>query len=144
MGLLVRRLLICLLALAVTAQGVAAAALVCCGPNHPGGGSARVQTGDAVPEHPHHAHTASVHEGHASDSAAGAVADDVSARAHASEGDPQKCNACASCCPLGAMLSTVPVFPATDPAPTVFTMVVPTVSAFAVDGPERPPRSALA
>lgn len=56
----------------------------------------------------------------------------------------QKCSACASCCSLGAILTTVPVVPVTDSAPTVFAAVVPTVDAFAADGPDRPPRNVLA
>lgn len=44
---------------------------------------------------------------------------------------------------MGAILTTVPVVPATDSAPIVFTTVVPTVDAFAADGPDRPPRNVL-
>jgi len=56
----------------------------------------------------------------------------------------QKCSACASCCSLGAILNTVPVIPVADSAPTVFATVMPTVDAFAADGPDRPPRNILA
>ena len=44
---------------------------------------------------------------------------------------------------VGAILTTVPVVPATEAAPTVYTTVVPTVDAFAADGPDRPPRNVL-
>lgn len=56
----------------------------------------------------------------------------------------QKCSACASCCSLGAMLSPMLAVPAPNFAPTVFATVVPTVGAFAADGPDRPPRIVLA
>lgn len=56
----------------------------------------------------------------------------------------QKCSACASCCSFGAILSTVLTLPAPAPSPTVFSTVVPTVDAFAADGPDRPPRIVLA
>ena len=52
----------------------------------------------------------------------------------------QKCSACASCCSIGAILSPMLAVPAPAVTPTVFSAVVPTVSAFAADGPDRPPR----
>ena len=42
---------------------------------------------------------------------------------------------------MGAMLTAVPVVPVTDSAPPMFATVVPSVDAFAADGPDRPPRS---
>ena len=72
-----------------------------------------------------------------------AVADDASATVKSSHAAKQKCSACASCCSLGAILSTAPAIPVTDSAATVFATVVTTVDAFAADGPDRPPRNLL-
>ena len=94
--------------------------------------------------HRHHGDAESVHEVRSGASATMAAADDAQAGAKVSQAAKQKCSACASCCSLGAILTTVPVVPATDSAPTVFTIFVPTVDAFAVDGPDRPPRNVLA
>lgn len=143
MGLVVRTLLIWLLVLAVPAQGAAAATMAFCGPNHHGGGSARAEVGATLTEHMHHGDAVSMHEFDADVSDAMAVADDASAIVKASQAAKQKCSVCASCCSLGAILTTVPVVPATDSAPTVFITVVPTVDAFAADGPDRPPRNVL-
>ncbi len=144
MGLLVRTLLIWLLVLAVPAQGAAAAAMAFCGPNHHGSGSARAEVSAAVSKHSHHGDAESVHEVRTGASATMAAADDAQAGATVSHAAKQKCSACASCCSMGAILTAVPVIPTTDSAPTVFTTVVPTVDAFAADGPERPPRNVLA
>jgi len=143
MGLLVRTVLIWLLVLAVPAQGAAAATMAFCGPNHHGSGSAGAEVSAAVSEHSHHGDAESAHEVRSGASTTTAVADDASAAAKASQ-VAQECSACASCCSLGAILTTAPVVPATDSAPMVFTTVVPTVDAFAVDGPDRPPRNVLA
>lgn len=144
MSLLVRTLLIWLLVLAVPAQGAAAATMVFCGSNHHGTGSARAEVSAAVSKHSHHGDTEYVQEIHSGESSTMAAADDAPAVAKVSQAAKQKCSVCASCCSMGAILTTVPVVPATDSAPTVFTIVVPTVDAFAVDGPDRPPRNVLA
>ncbi len=115
-----------------------------CGPNHHGGGSPRAEVGAAPSEHAHHGDALA---GHGLDADAAAVVvstDGVSDIVKTSHAAKQKCSVCASCCSLGAILTTVPVVPATDSAPTVFTTVVPTVDAFAADGPDRPPRNVLA
>lgn len=144
MGLLLRTFLIWLLVLAVPAQGAAAATMAFCGPNHHGSGSARAEVGAAVSKHPHHGDAKSVREVRSSTSVTMVAADDAPAVAKVIQVTKQKCSACASCCSLGAILTTVPVVPANDSAPTVFTIVVPSVDAFAVDGPDRPPRNVLA
>ena len=64
--------------------------------------------------------------------------------AKSSHSDKQKCSACASCCSVSAILNTVATIPAPAATPTVFAAVVPTVDAFAVGGPDRPPRIVLA
>ncbi len=86
----------------------------------------------------------SAHEPHPGASAEAAIADDSSTIASADQVATQKCSASASCCSAGAILTTVQGVPATEPVPTVFTTVVPTVDPFAADGPDRPPRSVLA
>ena len=146
MARLVKTLLIWLLVLVVPAQGAAAATMAFCGPDHHGDGAARAAVHATVSAHAHHADVLpgpAVHAPNAGMSADMAVADDAPAAAEASHGANQKCSACVSCCSLGAMLSPVPVVPAADPAPTVFTARVPTVDAFATDGPDRPPRHVL-
>ena len=148
MGLLIRTLLIWLLALAVPAQGAAAATMAYCGPNHHGSEvAARVQP-SAAPAHAHHGREARTTHEHL-DAAVQANEDgSASARAAAPAksvpSDQHKCSACASCCSVGVILNTVLVVPAPVVTPTLFSVVVPTVDAFAADGPDRPPRLVLA
>jgi hypothetical protein len=144
----IRTLFIWLLVLAVPVQGAAAATMAFCGPNHHGG-SASVQQQSATPaEHAHHG--ASAATAHEHDKVAASV-DDVSAASVDSAASPvfskastQKCSACASCCSLGAILNSVLAVPEPIFSPTVFSTVVPSVDAFAADGPDRPPRYVLA
>ena len=148
MGVLIRTLLMAWLALAVAAQGVAAATLAFCGPHHLGGQSVWQQQGARAPAHAHHGDAAAAHMLEATDGADVEIADEAAAdvaSVQPESGHPaqHKCSACASCCSLGALLATVPVFPVTDPAATVFSTVVPAVVRFAADGPDRPPRSHL-
>lgn len=144
MSLLVRTVLIWLLVLALPVQGAAAATMAFCGPDHHGGGHSVVQPGSTAAVHAHHGDALAAHEHHADRSADVASTDDVSGVATGGQAAQQTCSACASCCSLGAMLTEAPVVPVTDLSPMVFTTVVPTVGAFAADGPERPPRNALA
>ena len=141
MSLFVRTLLIWLVVLAIPAQGAAAATMAFCGANHHSGGSARAEVSATVSSHSHHGDALSAHEFDSGAAAAVTSADDAPATAKASPAAKQKCSVCASCCYLGAILNSVPVVPATDSGPTVFTAVVPTVDAFAADGPDRPPRN---
>ena len=148
MGLFIQTLLIWLLVLAVPAQGAAAATMRFCGPHHHGGAAQTHdrQSGSAERSNPHS--LAQVALGH-HDMAAQADADDPASAGSAalSQGGydvKQKCSACASCCSVGAIPSPVLAVPALAVAPTVFCTVVPTVEAFAADGPERPPRIVLA
>ena len=122
-----RTLLVWLIVLALPVQGASAATMAFCGPAHHGGGQARTAVNDLE----------------AGMAAEAAFSDDASSMLKASQAAKQKCSVCASCCSLGAILTTVPVVPATEAAPTVFTTVVPTVDAFAADGPDRPPRNVL-
>ena len=140
MSLLVRTLFVWLLMLAVPAQGMAAATMAFCGPGHHGGAAAHVVS--SVPsEHLHHGDTSPVHGLNAGAAFDVASADEATAATNASHAPQQKCSACASCCSLGALLSTVPVVAATEPAPAVFITTAPNVYAFAADGPDRPPRN---
>jgi hypothetical protein len=145
MGLLIRALLIWLLVLAVPAQGAAAATMAFCGPNHHGGGAAAQMQAAASADHAHHGGAAVADHEH---SQAAAVADEDSSAAAstAKVSDPSKhkCSACASCCSVGAILSSVLAVPAPVFTPTVFSAVVPSVDTFAADGPDRPPRIVLA
>ncbi len=143
MGVFVRTFLIWVLVLAVPAQGAVAATMAFCGPNHHGGESPRTEVSVATAQHSHHGDSLAGHEFETEEVADDASTDEVSAIVKASQAAKQKCSVCASCCSLGAILTTVPVVPATDSAPTVFITVVPTVDAFAADGPDRPPRSVL-
>ncbi len=150
MGLLIRTLLIWLLVLAVPAQGAAAAIMAFCGPYHHGAAAASHTHRTSPVGHPedvkHASHADSVHAHQ--DIAAVADEDEASAVSAGSgkvvHADQQKCSACAACCSFGAILSTVLAVPAPAVTPTVFSAVVPTVDAFAADGPERPPRIVLA
>ena len=147
MGLLIRTLLIWLLVLAVPAQGAAAATMAFCGPNHHGAGATTHATSAPHAEHAQHGSDAgsAAHQHKAApdeaDDSASASSVEPAKLVH---GDKQKCSACASCCSFGAILSTVLAVPAPAVTPTVFSTVVPTVDAFAADGPERPPRIVLA
>jgi hypothetical protein len=146
MSLLIRTLLIWLLVLAVPAQGAAAATMAFCGPNHHGDGTPTHSHQGLPAEHSHDGGGAqSAHE-HITAPADGGVSATASpaAPAQAVHADRQKCSACASCCSGSAILSTVLAVPAPVLAPTVFTAVVPSVDAFAADGPDRPPRLVLA
>lgn len=151
MGLLIRTLLICLLVLAVPAQGVAAATMAFCGPNHHDAAAASQAHRTSPVGHPEHVqHASPAESAHAhQDIAALADGDEASSAVSGGSGkvvhaDQQKCSACASCCSFGAILSTVLAVPVPAVTPTVFSTVVPTVDAFAADGPERPPRIVLA
>lgn len=144
MALLIRTLLIWLLVLAIPAQGAAAATMAFCGPNHHGGEPTRAMEASQSSDHAHHAEDGAQVDGHAVDAEAtddAFSAQDASTVAEASPAAKQKCSACASCCSLGAILSTVPVIPDADSAATVFAAVVPTVDSIAADGPHRPPRN---
>lgn len=143
MGLLIRTFLVWLLVLAVPAQGAAAVTMAFCGPNHHAGAAVT----DAEPvASAEQAHAPSTHGDHAQTAAAPEdSADTGSSAAPAKSGHSgkQKCSACASCCSIGAMLNSVLAVPVPDLTPTVFSVTVPTVDAFAIDGPDRPPRIVL-
>ena len=154
MGLLIRALLIWLLVLAIPAQGAAAATMALCGPNHHSGGASAQMQATAPASHAHHnGAVASAHEHLQATAAAdeNSPASSVSstsaaavAVAKVSDVSKHKCSVCASCCSVGAILSSVLAVPAPIFTPTVFCAVVPSVDTFAADGPDRPPRMVLA
>ena len=148
MGLLIRALLIWLLVLAVPAQGASAATMAFCGPNHHGGGAAAQVRAAAPGNHAHHGFSAPTDDEHPqvasqADEDASTSATSV-ASAKVSHASKHKCSACASCCSVGAILSSVLAVPAPVFTPTVFSAVVPSVDTLAADGPDRPPRLVLA
>jgi len=147
MGLWIRTLFIWLLVLAVPVQGAAAATMAFCGPSHHGGGANGVAQATASAAHVHlggneadHEHTPVV----ALADEDSAASTDSAAPTEVNHGNQQKCSACASCCSLGAILSSVLAVPAPALSPTVFSAVVASVELFAADGPDRPPRIVLA
>ena len=147
MGFFIRTLLIWLMVLAVPAQGAVAATMAFCGPNHHGGAATGSDQQAGPSKHANHHGDGHGTPGH-HDTAQADEVDAASARpaasSQASHAVKQTCSTCASCCSLGAILSPLLAVPAPAVTPTVFSAVVPTVSAFAVDGPDRPPRIVLA
>ena len=133
-----------LLALAVPAQGFAAASMLNCGPGHHGTVSDQART-----NHHHDAHghdgAAATTAGEADEHVDVASSDAEAAPAHGvHKSKTGSCSACASCCTVTAPPSAAPTFEAA-PAPDVFQPLAPPgVAAFLTDGPQRPPRSFLA
>lgn len=139
-----RTLLICLLALALPAQGVMAATMVFCGPDHRDQASAAVAAHDAGVAHDAQ-HFNSQPDAAAQDSHAGeAAADETAAADKFAQSEMQKCSVCAACCSAAAIHDTVPKLPAVEPAAADFAALVTVVEPFASDGPDRPPRHVLA
>ena len=136
-----RTLLICLLALALPAQGVMAATMVFCGPDHRDQASAAAAAHDAGVAHDAQ-HFNSQPDPAAQDSHAGEAAADETAAAD--KFAQQKCSVCAACCSAAAIHDTVPKLPAVEPAAADFAALVTVVEPFASDGPDRPPRHVLA
>ena len=137
-------LLIWLLALALPAQGVIAATMVFCGPNHHDGASAAAVAHDADAAHQPHDVAAHSHHEAADGQAESTAADETSAPDKFSPSGMQKCSVCASCCSAAAIHDTVPKLPVFEPAATDFAALAPAVEPFAADGPDRPPRHLLA
>jgi hypothetical protein len=160
----IRTLLIWWLALALPAQGVAAATMALCGPNHHGAAQAAPSPrADAEAAHhgsavqaldPHHAaHDGAGHAGHpgahhGAPHAEAAQADEGPSSAQAptklKPADSHKCSACASCCSAAALPASAPAVAEPEHGATVFATLEPSVEPFAADGPDRPPRTILA
>jgi hypothetical protein len=128
-------------------QAAAAVTMSRCGPSHHRGGPAEHR---AAAGHAHHGSAAQTPHSHESVAAqpdadeATSVSASTAAPANLIQADEQKCSACASCCSGGAIPSMMLAVPAPEISPTVFIADVPRVDAFAVSGPDRPPRIFLA
>jgi hypothetical protein len=137
----VRTWLIWLLALAVPAQGAAAATMVFCGPSH----QARVVQGvSAANGEQHHAghkaqHSGAQHSGLHGDAVA-SPSDHHSAPSDLLDADTHKCSACASCCSAAALVGAMDALACPEFAATLFDSVVPHLEKFSAEGPDRPPR----
>ncbi len=154
---LIRVLLIWLLVLAVPAQGAAAATMAACGPHHDGGVSTALAQQTLSAMHAHHGTQGQMAHKHQDTFTGVGQVDQVTASsaspdpstvaatpASGVQSDQHKCSACASCCSAGAILNKALKLPEPAASSTVFSAVVPTVNAVAVDGPDRPPRMVLA
>jgi len=141
---MVRTLLIWLLALALPAQGVIAATMVFCGPNHHDRASAAAMAHDA--DAAHHPLDSAAHSHHeaADGQAENAASDETAAPETFSPSGMQKCSVCASCCSAAAIHDTVAKLPVFEPMAADFAALAPAVEPFAADGPDRPPRHVLA
>ena len=144
MGLSIRTLLIWLLVLALPVQGATAVTMASCGPNHASSATAASLVLAASSSHSHDGDMAQAAHGHDGAGVEAATALDTSAPATGGHADAHKCSACASCCSSSAMLASALQMPFTDIAATAFATVVVSVDAFAVGGPDRPPRPVLA
>lgn len=147
----IRKILMCLLVLAVPAQGSATVTMAFCGPSHHGAGQApdagHASKAERGTEHAVHGAPGEYGDhGHlkAGPDLGAAVSDDGVPHAKFVHAEKHKCSACSSCCSAAAILSAMPLIAAPSAASASFDSVVPTVSAFAADGPDRPPRPVLA
>lgn len=125
-------LLVWLIALALPVQALASATMLHCGPSHQRVHAAQLGTAPVAAHHDHAQHQA-----------AGAPQHDAGQPAPLADLGKYKCSACAACGAVCALPSHMPVITAPEFGATVFLAVVPAVEAFAVDGPDRPPRSLL-
>ena len=144
MNRMIRALLIWLLALALPAQGVMAATMVLCGPNHDDRASAvgaMHDDGRATRQQDSalHARIAA-----ADDHAEQMISHETAAADKFTQSGVQKCSVCASCCSAAAIHDTVPKLPVLAPAAARLSAQTAAVEPFAADGPDRPPRHILA
>ena len=133
---MVQMLLIWLLALALPAQGVIAATMVFCGPNHHDRAAAAAVAHDADAAHSH--------PEAADEQAENTASDETAAPDKFPQSGLQKCSVCASCCSAAAIHDTVPKLPVFEPVAAEFAALASAVEPFAADGPDRPPRHLLA
>jgi hypothetical protein len=142
---IVRTLVLCLLALALPLQGLAAATMLHCGPSH----HARMASAPAAHDHAAHGH------GAAGGARSHDLATDGSAAVDAANqqtpdylGDPSlakaKCSACASCCSAVALPASVAEISAVQQHASRFPALSAQVEPVVTDSPDRPPRSFLA
>ena len=127
---LMRHWLLCLLVLALPAQGVAAATMRFCAPAHHD-----MAAMAAAPAHPA-AHAAAQHQHH------GQVmtADPDQGSAPTEAADQSRCSACAVCCAAMALYRSPPVLPALAASQGSVAALPASAAVFLTGGPERPPR----
>jgi hypothetical protein len=133
MFLRLKFVLVWLIALALPVQALASATMLHCGPSHQRMHASQMGTA------PH----ASAHHDHSQHQAAAAPQNDAGQPAPMADLGKYKCSACAACGSVCALPSSMLVIASPEFDATVFLAVVPAVEAFAVDGPDRPPRSVL-
>lgn len=144
---LFRTVVIWLLALALPAQGMAAATMALCDPNHhrlaivsPSVEPGPVESGRPAPCHPReHGVVGAAAGAEPSAQAQELPAGEVPAATWV-QADPHQCSACAACCSAAAIGNDVVVLPAAAASSTPVTSLVPGVERFASGGPDRPPR----
>ncbi len=161
MWLIVRTALIWLLASALPVQGAAAATMLSCGPGHHGAlAGAHEHADPQAGRSNHHAHhgdeahdlhasghpDATVHHAHGEDSgsAAGPYGGDEArdnSPVHKAAG---KCSACASCCTVAVLPTSVWPMGSSQAVDRVVPHLVAQTAVFMTGGPERPPRTFLA
>ncbi len=135
-----RTCLIWLLALALPVQGVMAATMVFCGPNHHDRASGIALAHGADAAHQLQDSHPAAADGHAEAKVGG----DTTAPDKFAQSDMHKCSVCASCCSAAAIYDTVPKLPVLEPVAATFAALASAVEPFAAGGPDRPPRPFLA
>jgi hypothetical protein len=129
----IKFVLVWLIALALPVQALASATMLHCGPGHQRVHAAQMGSAPDV----------AAHHDHAQHQAASGQQHDAGKTAALADLGKYKCSACAACGSGCALPSHMPVIEAPEFGATVFLAVVPAVEAFAVGGPDRPPRSVL-
>lgn len=124
-----------MLAVALPLQGYAVHAMTACGPSHhPGQGAAH-----EAPRHHDEVAQADAHGGHAHADAVAGAPDEVAQPGKAGHAD--KCSACASCCHLAAMASTVIRVGVVPQHPVAIATTPIAHDRVMLGGLDRPPRS---
>lgn len=148
MRLLLKWLLLCLLALALPLQGMAAAGAHACGPAaHAPSAAATPAGGDAPPQAhdpSHHSAPEHAHAAHASEDTAHVgppqAEDHPTGHAQPSGGEHHKCSACATCCAGAALPTHLNLYTGTA-APAAFVPTQPHAEpGWLPPQPKRPPR----
>ena len=140
-----------LLALAVPAQGFAAASMFGCGTGDHGStgmhshamGMHEHSHSAQTPPHSHDADETDAHSGHPHEMTADLGHGHLKAQGASGKVTKGSCSACASCCMGAALPTTVVSFEATPVADLFTTFDLRSVVVFVTEGPERPPRSIL-
>jgi hypothetical protein len=154
MSRILRIALLWLLAVALPAQGIAAATMSHCGPDHRGAVPTGVHAGHshdhgatlAMRSHQHQHDQGTPVHAHGGDDVTGATTGDHQAAKAFTLQKVSKasCSACASCCAGAALPSAIATFEASPAHDGVVAWLPRAVPAFFTDGPDRPPRTVLA